>query len=172
MAILSPGTPLFTVGVTTFNRREMLRECLRSISLQTFPNYEVIIGNDCLEDQISLDQLGTFDSRFRIINHKENLGEASNMNWLLNQGCGEYFLWMADDDSMHPEFLSRISHALSRRDSNPPAAVYTDFDRGDEHLKFAVSDDAFLSGNDYSLIEFLDAYLSRRIKLIGCYGAM
>ena len=32
--------PFFTIGVTTYNRREMLKECLHSILAQTHVDFE------------------------------------------------------------------------------------------------------------------------------------
>ncbi|MGZ9148858.1 MAG: glycosyltransferase family 2 protein, partial [Candidatus Deferrimicrobiaceae bacterium] len=38
--------PLVSVIVPTYNRPEMLADCLRSILHQTYPNVEIIVVND------------------------------------------------------------------------------------------------------------------------------
>ena len=38
--------PFFTIGVTTYKRRELLSQTLTSLRNQTFRDFEVIIGND------------------------------------------------------------------------------------------------------------------------------
>ena len=48
--------PFFTIGVTTYNRRDMLVDCLQSILAQTFIDYEVIIGNDYVADKLQLEE--------------------------------------------------------------------------------------------------------------------
>ena len=103
--------PLFTIGITTYNRRKLLSECLQSILSQSFGDYEVLIGNDYVSDKLKLEDFDIVDDRFRITNHNENLGEISNMNWLLNNANGKYFTWLADDDVFHHDYLS-IMHEI------------------------------------------------------------
>jgi len=165
--------PLFSIGVTTYNRSEMLAECLHSIIAQSFTDYEVIVGNDYLGERLLLSDYSINDSRFRIVNHKENLGEVNNMNWLLEQAVGKYFIWMADDDLMHPEFLNQVNLALSRSGQPAPAAIYTGYDSGPKPTEFcSIDDDDVVESVCYPLVEFMCPYLSGAIGIIGCYGAM
>ena len=39
-------SPFFSIGVTTYNRRELLKCTLDSIIKQKFSDFEVIVGND------------------------------------------------------------------------------------------------------------------------------
>ena len=76
----------------------MLLECLYSILQQTFTDFEVIVGNDYVEEKINADILDIDDSRINFVNHEINLGEIKNMNWLLDNASGKYFTWLADDE--------------------------------------------------------------------------
>ena len=105
-------TPFFSIGVTTYNRGILLKECLASILDQTFTKFEVIVGNDYTSDKLSLDEFNLDDQRFKIVNHDENLGELNNMNWLLHAANGRYFTWLADDDAYYPNFLEYIHRTL------------------------------------------------------------
>jgi len=149
----------------------MLSECLLSIIEQSFTDYEVIVGNDFTGHKLQLIDFGCNDSRLRIVNHSENLGEINNMNWLLDQASGEYFIWMADDDLMHPECLAQMALALSRPGRDRPSAVYTAYNSGPLRPEFDVITDIFEYAQ-YSLTQFMVAYLSKKIDIIGCYGAM
>ena len=53
------STPFFSIGVTTYNRPELLKQTLDSISMQTFSDFEVIVGNDFIQEPLSAAALGT-----------------------------------------------------------------------------------------------------------------
>ena len=92
---------------------------------QSYQNYEIIIGNDCVEKPLTEKLLGLHDKRLRIINHKKNLGELGNMNSLLKLAKGRYFIWIFDDDPCSPSLL-RIAEKNIRK-FNYPLAVYPSF---------------------------------------------
>ncbi|MFA4853438.1 MAG: glycosyltransferase, partial [Bacteroidales bacterium] len=75
--------PLFSIGVPTYNRKDLLKQTLLSILEQSFADFEVIVGNDFPDETISAESLGIDDRRVRFINNKQNLGELENMNSLL-----------------------------------------------------------------------------------------
>ena len=114
--------PFFSIGVTTYNRPEMLKQTLMSINAQSFSDFEVIVGNDYIQEPLSAELLGNMDSRIRFINHPQNLGEACNMNTLLNLSRGLYFTWQCDDDLYAPNFLDDVHSALVKY--NSPLCVF------------------------------------------------
>lgn len=158
--------PYFSIGVTTFNRRELLAETLSSILAQTFTDFEVIVGNDYIAEFLTQEMLGIQDQRVRIINHAANLGEIGNMNELLAQSRGSYFTWLADDDLYAPDFLRAVWDAHKKHGTL--SCVFTNYESGTdrESLRVAYADRIkMVSGRD-----FLRTYLDRKIKAIGCYG--
>jgi glycosyltransferase involved in cell wall biosynthesis len=85
------SSPLVSIGVTTYDRYEMLIECLASILAQTYTNLEILISNDNVVEPISALKSELFsDPRVKIINQTTNLRELCNMNWLLENSQGEY----------------------------------------------------------------------------------
>ena len=106
--------PLFSIGITTYNRIEMLRQLVNSIINQDFQDFEIIIGNDYQKELLTFDILGIYDQRIRIINHQENLGELGNMNFLLSEGKGRYFTWQFDDDLCGLGYLRESYLALNK----------------------------------------------------------
>ena len=117
--------PFFTIGLTTYDRDSMLRETLDSILAQTFSDYEVIVSNDNPARHISGQSIGILDPRFKFVNQRDNLGELANMNYLLRQGAGNYFTWLADDDLYAPDFLESV-HRVSLKYSYPKC-IFTSF---------------------------------------------
>lgn len=160
--------PLFSIGVTTYDRVEMLVETLKSITSQSFGDFEVIVANDNPKRTVTAESLSVHDPRIRFVNNPRNLGELDNMNSLLMQSRGRYFTWIADDDLYAPDFLQRAYGALESFDY--PLCVLTSFSlmHGD-----VVDDDRHLHSGEakaYSGREFLRLYLAHRLKAMGVMG--
>jgi glycosyltransferase involved in cell wall biosynthesis len=160
------SAPFFSIGVTTYNRPEMLKECLQSVIGQTFSDFEVIVGNDYPSQMISDNFLSVYDPRIRFVNHSRNIGEINNMNKLREISRGKYFTWLADDDMYAPTFLETIYSVLDKY--NFPQCIFTSYmpvrSLSEKHGK-GKADIQVLDGR-----QFLQKYLSRQIKVIGCYG--
>lgn len=160
--------PLITIGVTTYDRPQLLRQCVDSILSQSYSNIEVIIGNDFVPEPVTFNSLGIKeDLRVRIVNHPKNIGAYNNNYYLLRVASGELFTWLADDDLMHPDFLNIAHEILSKFNVN---CVFTNYVAqpdpcGSFPKKIAPVAPKVLSG-----AEFMAEYTSRRIKVIGNYG--
>ena len=160
-------THFFSIGVTTYNRRELLKQTLDSIITQTFADFEVIVGNDYTQETLSAELLGIQDPRIRFVNYPQNLGSLPNMNMLLDMSRGRYFTWLADDDLFVPDFLQSVHAALVRFEF--PLCAFTGFQSAatcQAQHQTVVSEPQLLTGRD-----FLHRYLDRSIKTQGCYGA-
>lgn len=164
--------PTVTIGLTTYNRPEFLRQAVQSVMNQTFTDYKLLIGNDDPSNKIVFDDLGIpFDPRIEILNNSINIGEVANMNKLLDASNSEWFTWMADDDAFHSLFLESLVESI-KANSQPIAASYTGFKTG------SILDSTFFdSVKPIKSIymhpkDFMQQYVSRKIKLIGCYGLM
>lgn len=158
--------PKVTIGVTTYRRHRMLTACLESILDQTFDDYEVLVSNDCVEDPICLEDLGLCDARLKIVNQRENLGEARNLNWLLETAGSDYFTWLADDDMYASTYLANMTEVLE--ENADLQVVFCGFHQGETFPQRKMA----LEGESGSMsgTEFLDTYLSQRIRTLGVYG--
>ena len=160
--------PLFTIGVTTYRRPEMLRECLTSLLQQTCGDFEVLVGNDYVPGPISQSELGFSDPRIKILNFEKNKGELNNMNYLLSQASGEYFTWLADDDFMSINALSVAKATLEKL--APVTSLFMfyrfvpDFVSTDRSLLPAVE------LRTYEPADFLRDFFGQKLSIAGCYG--
>ena len=95
------------------------------------------------------------------------------MNWLLSQASSDYFLWLADDDLIDP-FLLRTFASLIKGKSTlcSLSAIYSDYKWGPSAADVDFNKNAPHVFKAYSSSEFIEAYLSKQINLVGCYGAM
>lgn len=160
--------PFFTIGVTTYNRPDLLRQALSSVLAQSFGDFEVIVGNDYTKESLTGDILGIDDSRVRFVNHPSNLKELGNMNALLGMGRGRYFTWLCDDDLYTSNFLESMHDSLIRFDYPPCAFSSYDMLYGDASPKHEES----YRGNEklFTGRQFLREYFNGKLKLIGTFG--
>ena len=118
-----------SIGLTAFNRPKYLKRAVKSILDQKYKNFELLIGNDYIKKKISFKTLGIKkDKRIKIFNHKNNLGERHNKNFLLNNSKSEWFTWLADDDYFHKFFFSTMIKNI-KNDKKNIVAIYSNYSR-------------------------------------------
>jgi glycosyltransferase involved in cell wall biosynthesis len=100
--------PLVSVGFPVFNGERHVREALDSLCAQVYPNFEVIISDNCSTDNtyaICQDYVKR-DPRFRLSQMDKNRGAVHNSLFVLAQAKGEFFFWAAHDDCRAPTYIS------------------------------------------------------------------
>lgn len=114
MDLNSKNLPKVSIGLPVYNGENFLDKKLKSISEQTFSNYELIISDNASTDATSIicKKFADKDSRVRYIRQENNLGAWENYNFLLKEAKGDYFLWSAVDDIMSPTFLEKTLKVL------------------------------------------------------------
>jgi GT2 family glycosyltransferase len=163
--------PFFTIGVTTYKRREYLKQALTALLQQTFEDFEILVGNDYPGEILDASVMGINDPRVRFINHPGNLGEGGNMNALLALGVGKYFTWQADDDLVAPTFLQEVRTAIDQL--KDPECVHSSYGvlQGSESLPASQSGLADrMAARLYTGSEFLREYFQGRVKLLTLFG--
>jgi len=161
--------PRVTIGITTFDRFELLIETIESIKEQLFSNFKVIIVNDNPARTLNLHSLGVEnDIRFTIINQHSNLGEIRTLNLLLSLAETQYFTWLSDDDLFHPLFLQV---AITELDSNQEvSAFYSSYFSGENYNSEDFNCEQSLAVHTFDKYKFLEHYSARLIQLIGSCG--
>lgn len=99
--------PLISIIVPVYNGECYLYETLKSVSSQTYQNYELILVNDGSRDS-SADIIENFilqDSRCRII-HQANSGVAEARNSGIRASKGDYIALLDQDDTWEPHKLA------------------------------------------------------------------
>jgi len=160
--------PYFSIGIPTYNRKQLLKQCLSSILKQTFTDFEVIVGNDFTQEPLSCDLLGIKDSRIRVVNHTRNLGEVGNMNALLQMSRSRYFIWQCDDDLYAPDFLASVYSVINQ--FRQPQCVYTSYGYVWGVTFPKVTGKTSWKSKLLSGPQFIRMYLSGRLKLLGDCG--
>ena len=162
-----------TVGIVTYNRPEFLKKAVHSVLQQSFQNFELIISNDYSEVSVTLASLGIkSDSRIKIVNQDSNLGEIRNMNYLLKIAQGEWFVWLGDDDLLHPEFLMLANKAILDNQGQNIVGFFCNYSSASSPDGMFPRQLKSSKCQYYDAPTFLIEYTSRRNPLIGCYGVM
>jgi glycosyltransferase involved in cell wall biosynthesis len=117
-----PRPPKISLGLPVYNSKNTIRNALDALLGQTFTDFELIISDNCSDD-------GTFDicreyaerdPRIRLYRNESNLGITENFRIVCRKARGEYFHWVAGDDSWAKEYLATLSGML---DSSPRASL-------------------------------------------------
>jgi len=110
-----------SIMMCAYNAGPYIAEAIESILLQTYLNWELIIGNDCSTDntlQIISRYLG--DSRIKLVNHKTNLGYIKNKNSIFALATGDLLTQLDADDTCPPE---RIARQVKVFEQYPPIKI-------------------------------------------------
>ena len=118
---MSQRSVLVSILVPAYNAARYLPELCRSIQAQTYPHYEVLIGNDGSQDD-TVSSLAPFvqDERFQLLSWEQNRGAHQAWTILCSAAKGEYWCAPGADDVLYPSFLER---RLEVMESNPQACL-------------------------------------------------
>ncbi len=102
-------TPKLSVGIPVFNGEKFLHQCLDSLLSQTFTDFEIIISDNASDDSTSeiCKKYAEKFKIFRYVKHEKNMGMKWNFDFVLQQAHCDYFLWVAVDDILLPNFLQK-----------------------------------------------------------------
>lgn len=90
---------LISIIIPVYNVEKYLCQCLDSVIIQTYTNWELILINDGSEDNSSAicDYYASKDNRIKLI-HKLNTGVSDTRNYALDIAVGKYIIFMDADD--------------------------------------------------------------------------
>ena len=161
--------PLVTIGLPTYNRPSGLRKCLEHISLQTYPNIEIIISDNCSEDktvQHIIEEFAAKDKRILAIRQEVNIGLEANFNFVFNKSSADYFIWMSDDDYFDADYVTECMRFLLK---NPDCVLCSGVAKYYSRDKFLFTEKMF-SLNQGNAFFRLWRYFSRVGKNGNFYG--
>jgi glycosyltransferase involved in cell wall biosynthesis len=147
--------PFVSVIVPTFNRRALLEKTLESLRTQDYPDYEVLVCDDCSSD-------GTYEfllelqkswPGLKVFRNEKNLNFNGTLQRLFGLAKGELIGMQHDHDIYKPTFISSMVKLLAQ---HPTAgfgcAAYDLIDTEERFIpdpdiaEFAVFKDGSLSG--------------------------
>lgn len=104
----------FSIIVPVYNVERYLDECLQSIQVQYYKDYEVLLINDGSTDKsgVICDRYAERDNRFQVF-HQENKGVSAARNVGIENAKGEWLCFIDSDDLIEPTYLHKFSENIS-----------------------------------------------------------
>ena len=117
-----------SIIIPIYNVEKYLDRCLKSVTSQTFQDFECILINDCSTDKSweICNNFTKFDKRFKVIHNKHNEGSSLARKTGLNNSKGDYILFVDSDDWIEPDMVEKM---YNKAISDNCDIVYCDFVR-------------------------------------------
>lgn len=112
--------PLISIIIPTYNRENTIERAIRSASIQTYPNLEIIIVDDASTDNTKDKVKQIKDKRIVYLSHKTNKGASTARNTGIKKARGEYIAFLDSDDQWLAQKLEKQIAVLKR---NPDCSV-------------------------------------------------
>jgi glycosyltransferase involved in cell wall biosynthesis len=99
--------PLVSIIVPTLNRKQFIKETIKSVNRQTYINLEIIIsdnGSNYSVREYLNDDIST-DPRIIFRENTTTVSMASHFNQCLDLATGEYIFYISDDDLISENYI-------------------------------------------------------------------
>lgn len=108
-----------SIIIPFYNAEKYIVQCLNSVMIQDYSNYEVILINDGSSDRsetIVLDKAAMIKCNYKYL-YEENAGVSAARNYGLNESTGEYIIFLdADDYLADNNCLKCVNEVISQSD--------------------------------------------------------
>jgi GT2 family glycosyltransferase len=106
---------LVTIGIPVYKRLNYLSHILSVARAQDYPNIELLISdNGGGSAQIRNIVETHYDRPFRFRQNPSPVQISAHFNQLIDHATGEYFMLLADDDEVSPNYVSELVGVLER----------------------------------------------------------
>ena len=151
------NSPLVSIGIPVYNVELYIEKCLISVFNQTYQNLEIIIVDDCGDDNTmrvvaDLKKKHTKGDHIKIIKHHINKGIGEARNTAIDNATGKYIYFLDADDFIEPEtILLMVNEAETNQTDAVLASSRTINDSPNiispvyvyKHYKLLTENDAF-----------------------------
>ncbi len=131
------GNICFSILVPVYKTPEAyFREMIESVLAQTYPNWELLLGDASPDDTLMTVVSEYCDNRVRYIKLPENRGISNNTNDILQEAKGDYIGLLDHDDvlTLDAFFLAYKAIKTSESEGKIAKLIYSDEDKGDGEM--------------------------------------
>lgn len=106
--------PLVTIGIPTYNRKDLLKRSLESALNQTYKNIDILVTDNHSEDGTKemMEEYAKKYPNIRYFRQEENKGTGFQGKFLLDNSTGEYFCGLCDDDYISENYVEECVNIL------------------------------------------------------------
>ena len=137
-----PDTPKVSIVMPAYKAEEYVGEAIDSVLEQTFPDWELIIVDDCSADKTAdiAYQYAETEPRIIVIENDTNLGAAGTRNKGIAHSSGEWIAFLDCDDIWRNEKLEK---QLKLAEETGAELIYTSYSLfSNEEGVFRLADQA------------------------------
>ena len=130
---------LVSIITPSYNSSRFINECVNSVLVQTYTNWELIIVDDASNDNSRelISNIAARDNRIKFVFLTKNIGVAGSRNIALEKSKGRYIAFLDSDDVWHKEKLEK-------------------------QLKFMMENNYDISHSSYEIINKKDEVIGKR----------
>lgn len=152
----------FSIIIPVYNVENYLKKCLKSILIQSYKNYEIILVDDGSTD-LSGEICDSYALKYDNIRvyHQKNQGQSAARNLAVQKAHGEY-LWFVDADDVI--LIENALEQLSLKIAEKPDVISFGWKEADSIEKFMESEDRFNFDGDEQEAYTGQAYLKSSLK--------
>lgn len=120
---------LVSIIMPSYNTAKFISETIESVLAQTYPNWELIIVDDCSTDDTDAVVCPYLvDDRIRYIKNEKNSGAAVSRNRALREAKGKWVAFLDSDDLWFPEKLEKQISFMKKNDYHFSYTNYIEID--------------------------------------------
>ncbi len=120
---------LVSIVVPVYNAGKYIEKTIRMVQEQTFTNWELILVDDCSQDDGAKKIEPFLSDKIRLIQKEKNEGAAAARNTGLDHMRGRYLAFLDADDVWRKEKLEKELDFMRKKDC---AFCFTAYEFGDE----------------------------------------
>ena len=110
--------PLVSIIMPAYNSSKTIRDSIQSVCHQTYPNWELLIIDDCSEEDIESIAHEFKDQRIRYYRLPTNQGVAYARNKGISEAQGQYLAFLDSEDLWHPrKVFNQVCFMLKYHDA-------------------------------------------------------
>ena len=120
---------LVSIIMPSYNTAAFIAESIQSVLQQSFPNWELLIVDDCSTDDTDrVVEPFLSDARIHYFKNKTNSGAAVSRNRALCQAKGRWIAFLDSDDLWMPDKLEKQIGFMKRHDYHFSYTNYSEID--------------------------------------------
>lgn len=102
------NTPLVSVVIVTYNRKDDAIACIDSVLKSSYPEFEVIVVDNASNDGTALECESRYSNKIKLIKSAENLFAGGGRNLGAKSANGEYLLFIDSDNIVAPDMIAKL----------------------------------------------------------------
>ena len=172
---------LVTVAIPVYRRLQYLPHVLENVAAQDYPDIELLISDNGMNGDAVRQLVDEHYPRpYRFRQNASTVGMSEHFNQLIDSASGKYFVILADDDEITPNYVSQLVASLEKPGVSASISIQQTIDESGNLLRSSLDTvPETLSGSDFIRAAWLtheyeyesfSMFLARTEDLRACGG--